>query len=72
VASDLKDMKQEPDFPELDESGTVDIAQIEHNLRLTPGQRLDRLDEWIRFIRSAQRSFQRRHGFDPTDLGTPE
>ena len=57
------------EFPELDDSGTVDLAQIDFNLRLTPSQRLDQLDNWLRFIRRAQRAFRERHGFDPADPG---
>jgi len=59
-------------FPELDESETVDLAQIDYNLGLTPAQRLDQLDNWVRFIRVAHRLFRERHGFDPGDPGPTE
>ena len=64
--------RPEPQFPELDDGGGVDLAQIDYNLRLTPAQRLDQLDNWLRFIRDAHRAFRERHGFDPTDLGPAE
>ena len=60
------------DFPKLDESDTVDLGQIDFNLRLTPSQRLDQLDNWLKFIRGAHRAFRERHGFDPADLGSTE
>ena len=60
------------DFPKLDESETVDLGQIDFNLRLTPSQRLDQLDNWLTFIRGAHRAFRERHGFDPADLGPTE
>jgi hypothetical protein len=60
------------EFPELDKSETVDLSQIDYNLRLTPSQRLDQLDNWVRFIRAAHRAFRERHGFDPADLGPLE
>ncbi len=59
-------------FPELDESQTVDLNQIDFNLTLSPSQRLDQLDNWLRFIRAAHRAFRERHGFDPADLGSAE
>jgi hypothetical protein len=57
------------EFPELDESETVDLGQIDYNLRLTPSQRLDQLDNWLNFIRGAHRAFRERHGFNPADPG---
>ena len=60
------------EFPELDDTETVDLSQIEFNLRLTPSQRLDQLDNWLNFIRGAHRAFRERHGFDPADLGPTE
>jgi len=59
-------------FPEMDASGTVDVGQIECNLRLTPAQRLQQLDQWLRFTRAAHRAFRQRHGIDPRDLGTAQ
>ncbi len=60
------------EFPELDKSQTVDLNQIDFNLTLSPSQRLDQLDDWLRFIRAAHRAFRERHGFDPADLGSAE
>ena len=72
MAANAGDIPDQPEFPEMDSSGTVDISQIEYNLSLTPAQRLQRLDEWLRFIRLAHRAFRDRHGIDPADLGTLE
>jgi hypothetical protein len=58
----------EPEFPEMDASETVDLRQIEYNLRLSPSQRLEQLDKWLQFIRGAHRAFRTRNGFDPADL----
>ena len=60
------------EFPGLDETETVDLSQIDFNLRLTPSQRLDQLENWLKFIRGAHRAFRERHGFDPADLGPTE
>lgn len=68
----MPEERPEPRFPEVDDGGTVDLAQIDYNLRLTPVQRLDQLDNWIRFIRAAHRAFRERHGFDPADTDAPE
>ena len=61
-----------PDFPEMDTTGTVDLGQLEDSLRLTPAQRLRRLDEWLRFISAAHRAFEKRHGIHPRDLKAAE
>ena len=65
AASDEKPLDSRP---ELDPTGTVDLSQIEENLRLTPAERLRRLDEWVRFTLAAHRAFKERHGIDPEDL----
>ena len=65
----LEDMTRRgfPAFPEMDPSGTVDVAQLEYNLTLAPAERLRRRDDWLDFIKSAQRAFRERHGIDPSN-----
>jgi hypothetical protein len=59
-------------FPPTDESGDVDINQIEWNLRLTPAERLRRIDAIREFTEAARLDRIRRYGFDPADPGSPE
>lgn len=46
-----------PDFPEMDPTGTVELAQIECNLNLTPLERLRQHDRFLEFFRAARRAF---------------
>jgi hypothetical protein len=59
-------------FPRADESGDVDLNQIEQNLRLTPAERLRRAEAVREFTEAARRDRIRRYGFDPADAGAPE
>ncbi len=59
-------------FPQTDESGDVDVNQIEWNLRLTPAERLRRADAVREFTEAARRDRIRRYGFDPADAGSAE
>jgi hypothetical protein len=61
-----------PDFPPMDPTGSVDLEQLESNLRLTPAERLRRHDEWLRFVKGIHREFTKRHGIEPADLLAPE
>lgn len=59
-------------YPPTDPTGTVDVNLLDCNLERTPAQRLRQLDECARFVLGLRRNFIERHGFDPSDLETPE
>lgn len=59
-------------FPPTDESGDVDLNQIDWNLRLTPAERLGRMQAIREFTEAARLDRIRRYGFDPADPGSPE
>ena len=49
-----------PLFPPTDETGDVDLWQIQYNLSLTPTQRIeqnDRFAEFVELVREAGRQF---------------
>jgi hypothetical protein len=54
-----------PEFPEMDPTGTVDLSQIDSNLRLTPAERVARLDDFLRMMELLRQSRIQRYGFDP-------
>jgi hypothetical protein len=54
-------------FPPTDESGNVDLSQIECNLQLTPAERIRRANSIRRFAEAARQDRIRRYGFDPAD-----
>lgn len=59
-------------FPPTDESGDIDLNQLEWNLQRTPAERL-RVAEAIReFTEAARQDRIRRYGFDPADPGPAE
>jgi hypothetical protein len=45
-----------PDYPPLDESGTVDLWQLESNLALTPAQRMRQLDGFLELCQAMKRA----------------
>lgn len=57
----------EKGFPPTDPTGDVDLNQIEWNLRLTPAERLRRVEAIREFSELARRDRIRRYGFDPAD-----
>jgi hypothetical protein len=59
-------------FPPTDESGDIDINQIEWNLRLTPAERLRPIQAAREFAEAARAARIRLYGFDPADPGSPE
>lgn len=59
-------------MPPTDETGDVDINQIEWNLRLTPAERLRHTEAIREFTEAARRDRIRRYGFDPADPGPAE
>jgi hypothetical protein len=42
------------DVQRMDASGEVDLGQLEFNLSLTPLERIEQNDAWVRFIQSAR------------------
>ncbi|MBI4582022.1 MAG: hypothetical protein HY718_20160 [Planctomycetes bacterium] len=59
-------------LPPTDESGDIDLNQLEWNLRLTPAERLHRVEAIREFSEAARLDRIRRYGFDPADPGSPE
>ncbi len=59
-------------FPPTDESGDVDLNQIEWNLRLTPAERLRPIAAMREFAEAARAARIRLYGFDPADPGPTE
>jgi hypothetical protein len=59
-------------FPPTDESRDVDRNQIEWNLRLTPAERLRRMNAIREFTEAARLDRIRRYEFDPADPGPTE
>ena len=45
-----------PDYPPLDESGMVDLRQLEANLALTPGQRMKQLEGFLELCQAMRRA----------------
>ena len=54
-------------FPETDVTGDVDLTLIDSMLELTPGQRLQQLDEFNQFIELARTARIKLYGFDPAN-----
>jgi hypothetical protein len=59
-------------FPPTDESGDIDLNQLEWNLRRTPAERLQAAEAIREFTEAARRDRIRRYGFDPADPGPAE
>ncbi|HVT91065.1 MAG TPA: hypothetical protein VHD56_19590 [Tepidisphaeraceae bacterium] len=53
----------EKGFPPTDETGDVDLFQIEYHLSLTPAQRLKQIEEFAEFIFDAWKA----RGFEWSD-----
>jgi hypothetical protein len=58
-------------FPPTDESGDVDLNQIEWNLKLTPEERLARLESFTAFMDLAKAARNRNHGSLSRNPRTP-
>jgi hypothetical protein len=57
-----------PDYPPLDETGTVDLWQIEANLALTPAQRMKQLEGFLELYQAMRRAGQKHYDeLPPTD-----
>jgi hypothetical protein len=55
-----------PEFPELDPTGHVDLAQIDCNLMLTPAERIRQHEMFLEMARAFRRAGMRHYGFDPS------
>ena len=54
-----------PEYPELDPTGHVDLAQIDCNLMLTPAERNRQHEMFLEMARAFRRAGIRHYGFDP-------
>jgi hypothetical protein len=52
----------QPRYPYMDESGTVDISQIECNLLLTPAERLQRHEDFLEIIDTFRKAGEKYYG----------
>lgn len=59
-------------FPPTDETGDVDLNQIEWNLRLAPAERIRQNSAAQSLIRTFRIARIRHYGFDPADTGSNE
>ena len=55
-----------PDYPPLDETGTVDLWQIEANLALTPAQRMKQLEGFLELYHAMRRAGQKHYNELPS------
>jgi len=61
-----------PDYPPLDETGTVDLWQLEANLAMTPAQRMKQLENFMELARAMREAGKRFYGeLSATDSETP-
>jgi hypothetical protein len=71
-----KDADPRPDemplYPPLDETGTVDLYQLEASLRLTPAARIRQLQQFINFAHAARKARIKRYGYDPAIAAAAE
>ena len=51
-----------PDYPPLDETGTVDLWQIEANLALTPAQRIKQFEGFLELCQAFRKAGMKHHG----------
>ena len=57
MADEPKDQRVEfPDYPPLDESGMVDLSQLEANLALTPAQRMKQFAGFLELHNAIRRA----------------
>jgi hypothetical protein len=54
-----------PDYPPMDETGTVDLWQIEYNLSLSPAERLKRFEGFLELCQAFQKAGMKQHGHIP-------
>ena len=51
-----------PDYPPTDETGNVDLWQIECNLALTPAQRIKRFEAFLEFCQTLRKAGMKHYG----------
>lgn len=51
-----------PDYPPLDETGMVDVWQIEANLAMTPAQRIEKFLRFLELKEAIQRAGKKYYG----------
>ena len=51
-----------PDYPPLDETGTVDLWQIEASLALTPAQRMRQFESFLELCQTLRAAGQKHYG----------
>jgi len=61
-----------PAFPPMDESGWVDISQIEYNLSLTVAQRIEQYFQWMEFVEIAREAGRKMNGVDTRPIEAAE
>jgi hypothetical protein len=66
MAADLAKNGRPLDVLRTDESGEVDLEQIEYNLSLTPAQRLQQLQDCVEFAISVRRAGEDVYGPIPS------
>ena len=54
-----------PDYPPMDETGMVDLWQIEANLAMTPAQRIEKFSRFLEFQEAIRRAGRKRNGDVP-------
>jgi hypothetical protein len=62
----------QPLYPYMDESGTVDLSQIDCNLALTPAQRIRRHNDFLDLVLAMKRAGEKLYGSEPADTSTVE
>ena len=60
------------DVQRTDPSGEFDLEQLEHNLSLTPAERLEKAERWAEFVEIAREAGRRFHGLERRDAPSPE
>ena len=61
-----------PDYPPMDESGWVDLTQIQANLALTPAQRMKQFEGFLELAKVMREAGRRYYGnLPPIDSETP-
>ena len=61
-----------PDYPPMDESGTVDLWQLEENLRLTPQERMKRFAQFAELCDAFRAAGRKHYGqIPPTNSEAP-
>lgn len=59
-------------FPRTDPSGEVDMEQLEHNLSLTPDQRMRQYMQWMEFVEVVRQAGREYYGLEPRAPETAE